>query len=113
MCSGQSLTRCLFFIIFVVIDASVTAVEPLEELVRLLSWLPERAFGAGEPALDVPLFLSPFSAGAAFVLALAFAFALGTGSGAGAAAVVTTVPSDFGGLTNLSIAAWGSLSTCL
>ena len=114
MCSGQRLTRCLFLIIFVVSDASVAAVEPLEELVRLLSWLPERPLGAGagDPARGVPL-PDPFSAGAALVLALALAFAIGAGSGPGAAVVGAIVPSDFGGLTSLSIAPCDNLSTCL
>ena len=115
MCSGQSRTRCFAFIIFVVIDAPVATVVPFEELVRLLSLLPDLPGGAGEPARDRPLPLPPFSAGAAFLsaLTLALAFALGPGSVAGAAFGGGMVPSLRGGCVSLSFAAWGKLSTCL
>ena len=107
MCSGQSRTRCLFLIIFVVIEPVVAVDEFLDEL-RLLSWLPDRPLGAGESARSADLPRPPpfaLGAGVAFGPAFGVAFFLGLGSGAGAALGVGIVPSLNGGGFNLSFAA--------
>ena len=119
MCSGQSRTRCLFLIIFVVIEPPVAVDEFLDEL-RLLSWLPDRPLGAGESARSADLPRPPPLAlgagvafGPAFGVAFGATFFLGLGSGAGAALGVGIVPSLNGGGVNLSFAALGRLSKCL